>query len=111
MTNSCQCNTYATHNPSLQKNLTTRLNRVEGQIRGINKMIDNSAYCDDILTQISAVQASLNSVTKLLLEEHIQNCIAHRLAKGDTTASAELVQTMGRLLQRGVVVANSPNVS
>ena len=104
MENNCNCHTHATHNPDLQKNLTTRLNRVEGQIRGINNMINNSAYCDDVLTQISAVQASLNSITKILLEEHVTNCIAKRLSDGDASASTELVATIGRLLQRGVVV-------
>lgn len=106
MTPTCTCNTHATHDPHIQKNLTTRLNRVEGQIRGINNMITNSAYCDDVLTQISAVQASLNSITKLLLDAHIDNCIAQRLAQGDTTATAELIQTVGRLLQRGVVISD-----
>ena len=108
MDTTCSCNTHATHNPTLQKNLTTRLNRVEGQIRGINRMIEQSAYCDDVLTQISAVQASLNSITKILLSAHIDNCLSGRLAQGDTTASTELMETVGRLLQRGVVFDTTP---
>ena len=101
MDNNCSCTEYATHNPVLQKNLTNHLNRIEGQIRGIKKMIEDSAYCDDVLTQISSVQSSLNSVAKTLLDEHINNCISSRLSQGDSTATDELIKTIGRLLQKG----------
>ena len=55
--------------------LVHRLNRVEGQIRGIRKMLENNAYCIDIITQVSAANAALNSFTKELLSEHIKTCV------------------------------------
>lgn len=103
MANSCCGTTFATHDPELQKKLNNHLSRVEGQIRGIKKMIEDSAYCDDVLTQISSVQSSLNSVAKTLLDEHINSCIVNRLAHGDKTATDELIKTIGRLLQKGGV--------
>ena len=63
--------------------LTTRLNRIEGQVRGIKAMIERDEYCDDILTQISSVKSAIDGVAKLLLESHVQTCIAPKLARGD----------------------------
>lgn len=82
----------------LRSDLTTRLNRVEGQIRGINGMIEKDCYCDDILNQISAAQSALNSISKLLLESHIRGCITEKIKSGDAEIVDELLVTIGRLL-------------
>lgn len=80
------------------RDLTTRLKRIEGQVKGIEGMIEKGTYCDDVLTQIAAVQSALSSVTKLLLESHMKTCIAERLRNGDDEAIQELIKTIGRVL-------------
>ena len=64
------------------KDLIHRLNRVEGQIRGIKKMVENDAYCPEILIQVSAANAALNSFTKVLLASHIRSCVAEDIREG-----------------------------
>mgnify|MGYP003431209848 CR=1 FL=1 len=71
------------HPDSVKKDLTTRLNRIEGQIRGIKGMVDKDVYCDDIITQLSATQSALNSVAKVLLDGHLKGCVKERLAAGE----------------------------
>ena len=63
------------HSEKTKKNLVTRLNRIEGQIRGIKRLIESDTYCDDVITQISASQAALNGVAKILLEAHMKECV------------------------------------
>ena len=63
--------------------LATRLNRIEGQIRGIGRMLDEDRYCVDILTQVSAVQSALDALARKLLEHHLHGCVAHAVASGD----------------------------
>ncbi len=82
----------------LTKDLTARLNRIEGQVKGINGMIQKSVYCDDVLTQIAAVQSALSSVSKLLLESHMKTCVAEKLKNGDSDVIDEFIKTVGRLL-------------
>lgn len=68
------------HHPErVKKDLTTRLNRIEGQIRGIKGMIEKDVYCDDVITQLSATQSALNSVARILLEGHLKGCVVDRL--------------------------------
>jgi len=83
---------------TITQNLTTRLNRIEGQVKGIKSMIDRGVYCDDILTQIAAAQSAMSSVAKILLESHIRACVTQRLQNGDDTVVDELIKTVGRLL-------------
>ena len=64
------------------KDLIHRLNRIEGQVRGIKKMVENDVYCTDILVQVSAVNAALNSFNKVLLANHIRTCVAEDIRKG-----------------------------
>ena len=64
------------------KDLLNRLRRIEGQVRGVEKMVENDAYCVDILTQVSAVTAALNSFNKVLLANHIRTCVADRKSVG-----------------------------
>ncbi len=79
--------------------LVHRLNRVEGQIRGIRKMLENNAYCIDIITQVSAANAALNSFTKELLSEHIKTCVINDIKNGKTETADELANTLQRLLK------------
>ncbi len=78
--------------------LVTRLNRVEGQVRGIKGMVEKDVYCDDILNQISAVQAALKSISKLILEGHMKSCLIERVQAGDTEVVDELLDTIGKML-------------
>ncbi|OCS85144.1 metal-sensitive transcriptional regulator [Caryophanon tenue] len=89
------------HHPEhVKKDLTTRLNRIEGQIRGIKGMIEKDVYCDDVITQLSATQSALNSVAKLLLEGHVKGCVVDRLAEGDDAVIDELLITMQKLMKK-----------
>ncbi|MDQ0111117.1 metal-sensitive transcriptional regulator [Paenibacillus harenae] len=87
------------HSEKDKKNLVTRLNRIEGQIRGVKGMIEKDTYCDDVLNQIASIQSSLNSVGKLLLEHHMKSCVIERLQDGDTEVLAELLTTMNKLIK------------
>ena len=82
----------------LKSGLITRLNRVEGQIRGIKGMVEKDAYCDDVLTQIAAVQSALNSIGRLVLENHIKGCLVEKIKNGEDEIVDELLVTIGRLL-------------
>ncbi|MCJ8007663.1 metal-sensitive transcriptional regulator [Lederbergia wuyishanensis] len=88
------------HSEEVKKNLVTRLNRVEGQIRGIKRLIENDTYCDDVITQISATQAALNSVAKILLEGHMKNCVVERIQEGDTEVLDEFLITIQKLMKK-----------
>ena len=89
------------HHPEhVKKDLTTRLNRIEGQIRGIKGMVEKDVYCDDIITQLSATQSALNSVAKILLEGHLKGCVVDRLSEGDSEVLDELVVTIQKLMKK-----------
>ncbi|HJH11382.1 MAG TPA: metal-sensitive transcriptional regulator [Metalysinibacillus jejuensis] len=88
------------HSIATKKDLTTRLNRVEGQIRGIKGMIDNDVYCDDIITQLAASQAALNSVARILLDGHLKSCVKERLLEGDDAVLDELGTTIQKLMRK-----------
>ncbi len=88
------------HSEKVKKNLITRLNRVEGQIRGIKGMIEKDVYCDDIITQIAATQSALNSVAKLLLEGHLKTCVLERIQEGDIEVLDEVLETIQRLMKK-----------
>ena len=81
------------------KDLTTRLSRIEGQIRGIRGMVERDAYCTDILTQVAAANAALNSFTKVLLANHIRTCVAREIREGRDETIDELVDTLQRLMK------------
>ncbi|MFB9755716.1 metal-sensitive transcriptional regulator [Paenibacillus hodogayensis] len=87
------------HSDKLKKNLTTRLNRIEGQIRGIKGLIEKDTYCDDVLNQIAAIQAALNGVGKLLLEGHLKSCVVERIREGDQDIIDELLVTVNKLMK------------
>ena len=79
--------------------LIHRLNRIEGQIRGIRGMVERNAYCTDILTQVAAASAALNGFTKMLLANHIKTCVAQDIRDGKDETIDELVSTLQRLMK------------
>ena len=81
------------------RDLTTRLARIEGQIRGIRGMVEKDAYCTYILTQVAAASAALNSFTKVLLASHIKTCVAQDILDGKTETIDELVLTLQKLMK------------
>lgn len=81
------------------KNLIHRLNRIEGQVRGIRRMIENDAYCTDVLIQVSAVNSALNSFNKVLLANHIRSCVAEDIRNGKEETIDELVVTLQKLMK------------
>ncbi|MGN0393894.1 MAG: metal-sensing transcriptional repressor [Coprococcus sp.] len=81
------------------KQLMNRLNRIEGQIRGIKGMLDKNAYCVDIITQVSAVTAALNSFNKMLLSEHIRTCVKEDIKAGKDDSADELAELVNKLLK------------
>ncbi|MDD6716985.1 MAG: metal-sensing transcriptional repressor [Firmicutes bacterium] len=82
-----------------KKNLIHRLNRIEGQIRGIRRMVEEDAYCVDILTQVSATSCAMNSFTKELLAEHIKGCVTEDIKEGHEEKVDELVKLIQKLLK------------
>lgn len=93
-------NERMSHRPEqITQNLAKRLNRIEGQIRGIKGMIEKNVYCDDVLIQIAAVQSAINGVGKVLLESHMKSCIVERIQSGDEEVVDELLKTIGKMLK------------
>ena len=86
-------------NDEEKKAMLTRLNRIEGQIRGIRKMVENDIYCPDILIQVSAVNNALNSFNKVLLAEHVRSCVAEDIRNGNDESIDELVGVMQKLMK------------
>ena len=82
-----------------QKKLLARLKKAEGQIRGIEKMVEENIYCPDILIQVSAVQSALNSFNKELLGCHIRSCVAEDIREGNDETIDELVNVLQKLMK------------
>ncbi len=80
------------------KKLHNRLNRIEGQIRGISKMLENDAYCIDILNQVAAASSALGSFSKELLSQHLKTCVANDIAKGNTEKIDEVTEAVSKLI-------------
>ncbi len=85
--------------PEEYKKLIHRLNRIEGQIRGIKGMVENDAYCPDILIQSAAVNAAINAFNKELLANHIRTCVADDIRNGKDEVIDELVVTLQKLMK------------
>ncbi len=100
MNEPCQhCQKKKERSEAEYKKLINRLNRISGQINGIKKMVENSAYCTDILIQVAAVNAALNSFNKELLGEHIRTCVADNIKNGNDEVIDELVKTLQKLMK------------
>lgn len=80
-----------------QKSIVNRLNRIEGQIRGIKNMIEKGTYCDDVINQVEASRSALHSIQIILLESHIKNCVVEQLQEGDTDVVEEVLKTIKKL--------------
>lgn len=81
------------------RDLMNRLKRIEGQVRGVEGMLESGAYCTDILVQVTAVQSALNSFTKVLLSNHIRTCVADNIRHGNDDVIDELVNTIQKLMK------------
>ena len=95
----CDCHKTKERSEEEVKRLVNRLNRVEGQIRGIRGMVERSAYCPDILAQVAAANAALNAFSKELLAAHIRTCVAQDIREGRDATIDELVATLQKLMK------------
>lgn len=89
----------AARTQKMKASLISRLNRIEGQVRGIKGMIDKDVYCDDVLNQIAAVQSAMKSVSRLLLESHMKSCLINRIQSGETEVVDELLITIEKMMK------------
>ncbi len=95
----CPCCRKKDRTLSETRDLILRLNRIEGQIRGIRRMVEEEAYCIDILTQVSAASCALNSFTKELLTNHIKTCVTDDIKNGKEDKVDELVRILPKLMK------------
>ena len=95
----CCCHKIKERSEEEYKSLIHRLNRIEGQIRGIRNMLEKSAYCPDILLQVAAANAALNAFSKELLAQHIRTCVARDIREGRNETIDELVATLQKLMK------------
>ena len=94
----CECR-HKHRDPKEEKDLINRLNRIEGQIRGIKAMVQDERYCTDILVQVSAVQSALNSFSSKLLSNHIKSCVVSEIENGNAEEAVnELCETIKKML-------------
>lgn len=96
---SCNCCRIKKRTEDEYKSLINRLNRIEGQVRGIKGMIEKDAYCIDILTQSAAVSAALSAFNKELLSSHIKTCVANDIREGKDETIDELLSVLQRLMK------------
>lgn len=97
--NNCCCRKTRQRTDEEYRSLVHRLNRIEGQVRGVRKMVESDAYCTDILVQVSAVSAALNAFSRELLGQHIRTCVAEDIKNGRTEAIDELIVTLQKLMK------------
>lgn len=100
MENNCNCcHKTKMRSEEEYKALSNRLNRIEGQIRGIRGMVEKNAYCTDIIIQVSAVNAALNAFNKELLANHIKTCVTDDIKAGKTETVDDLLKTLQKLMK------------
>ncbi len=95
----CETAKYKHRETKEYKDLVNRLSRIEGQVRGVKKMVDEERYCVDILTQVSAIQSALKSFSKVLLTSHIKSCVVEDIKKGNEDVVDELCDTLKKLMK------------
>ena len=95
----CCCHKTKVRSEEEVRSLMNRLNRIEGQIRGIRGMLEKDAYCTDILTQVSAIQSALNAFSRELLASHIRTCVADGIRQGDEDVVDELVTLLQKMMK------------
>ena len=99
MSECCHCDKKRVRSEEELKSLSNRLCRIEGQVRGLREMLNKDVYCPDILVQVSAVKAALNSFSKELLSEHLRTCVAEGIRQGDDEVIDELVGVLQKLMK------------
>ena len=97
--NSCCAGRTKQRSDKEYKDLMNRLRRIEGQVRGVQKMLENGAYCPDILIQVSAINSALNSFSKTLLGSHIRSCVAEDIREGKDETIDELVEVLQKVMR------------
>ena len=95
----CCCHKTKERSEQEYKSPINRLNRIEGQVRGVKSMVEKDAYCTDILVQVAAVNAALNSFSKELLASHIRSCVVNDIRDGKEETIDELVATIQKLMR------------
>ena len=98
-TSECCCHKTKERSEKEYKDLLNRLSRIEGQVRGIKGMVEKDAYCTDILVQVAAVNAALNSFNKVLLANHIKTCVTKDIKEGREETVDELVTVLQKLMK------------
>lgn len=103
----CACGAHATHgdhavavDPEVKRSVLTRLRRIEGQVRGLQKMVDEERYCADVLTQISSVQEALRAVGRAMLHNHLRHCATEAIRSGDPDRAEEMYDELLDLVYR-----------
>lgn len=95
----CCCQRKKLRSEDERRELTNRLKRIEGQVRGLQRMLEEDAYCPDILTQASAVQSALNGFCRTLLASHLRSCVTEDIRAGREDAVDELLDTLKKLMK------------
>ena len=98
-TDSCCCKRTTERSDDEKRKLLNRLSRIEGQIRGIKTMVEQNAYCVDVLTQAAAANAALQAFNKELLRRHINTCVVRDMRAGKPGADEELIDLLGKLMK------------
>lgn len=99
MEHNCCCTRTKHREEKELRDLITRLNRIEGQIRGIRGMVEKDAYCTDVLTQVHAASAALSGFARVLLANHIKTCVAQDIRDGNDETLDELIATLQKLMK------------
>lgn len=100
MGNNCCCSGKTKERSEEEyKALVNRLNRIEGQIRGVKGMLENDAYCTDIITQVTAITSALNAFNRELLSSHIKTCVTQDIIDGKTETVDDLLNTIRKLMK------------
>lgn len=99
MSENCCCERMKKRSEEEIKALINRLNRIEGQIRGIKNMLEKDAYCTDIITQVSAANAALNAFNRELMASHIRSCVKTDVENGDDASLEEMIALMQKLMK------------
>lgn len=95
----CSCNRHKKRDSKEYNDLMNRLSRIEGQVRGIKRMLENDAYCPDILIQVSAINAALTSFNKVLLANHIRECVTKDIRDGKDETVEELIAVCQKVMR------------
>ena len=99
MSDCCHCDKKRPRSEAELKKLCNRLSRIEGQVRGLREMLEKDVYCTDILVQVAAVNAALNSFNRVLLANHIKTCVTQDIRDGKEETVDELIQTLKKLMK------------